>query len=181
MADTERLERETEVNPSVERREHGMVFVSQAVLRKMVCDSMRWPAALICLFVAVVGIATIVQSRALPRQLEALRAAIAAQQEASVATDVRVEYLDDFHGEEIAAVKTRVRELSANFGLLGRNIDKLSATTAQFDGRLEELNKRMDRAAAQVSREADARRDLIKMMGDQNRTMEAFGQRLQRQ
>jgi len=174
MADTERLDRETEVNPATERREHDMLFVDQAMLKKMVCDSMRWPAALICLFVAVVGIATIMQSRALPRQLEALRAAIAAQEATGAATDVRVEYLDDFRGTEIAAVKARVRELSANFGLLGRSIDKLSATTVQFDGRLEELNKRMDRAAAQVSREAEARRDLI-------RTMEAMGQRMQRQ
>jgi hypothetical protein len=174
MADTERLERETEVNPASERREHGMIFVSQATLRKMVCDSMRWPAALICLFVATVGIATIIQSRALPDQIEALRAAIAAQETAVVATDVRVEYLDDFRSTEIAAVKNRVRELSANFGLLGQNIDKLSATTMQFDGRMAELNDRMDRAAAQVSREADARRDLI-------RTMEAMGQRMQRQ
>jgi hypothetical protein len=39
----------------------------------------------------------------------------------------------------------------------------------------------MDRAANEQSREADARRDLIEMMRDQNRTMEAFGQRLQRQ
>jgi predicted RNase H-like nuclease (RuvC/YqgF family) len=174
MADTERLDKETEVNPSVERREHGMVFVSQAVLRKMVCDSMRWPAALICLFVAAVGIATIIQSRALPDQIEALRAEIAAQETVVAATDVRVEYLDDFRGTEIAAVKNRVRELSANFGLLGQNIDKLSTTTAKFDGRMAELNDRMDRAAAQVSREADARRDLI-------RTMEAMGQRMQRQ
>jgi hypothetical protein len=174
MADTERLDPETEVNPAAERRERGMVFVEPAMLRKMVCDSMRWPAALICLFVAAVGIATIMQSRALPRQLEALRAAIATQVKAGAAMDKRVQQLDDFSGAEIAAVKTRVRELSANFGLLGRNIDKLSATTAQFDGRMRELNERMDRAAAQVSREAEARRDLI-------RTMEAMGQRMQRQ
>lgn len=164
-------EERTQVNPD---RRQDVITVDEPRLRRMMCSAARWPSLVLLGLVALGVIWGDSRDRQLSDQITSLGTELAEQREGVATTKQRVKDISATRAFESEQVAARLNKLDSRVEYVVSRLDGWLNATDELDGRLTELSERMDRAAAEQSREADARRDLI-------RTMEALGLRLQRQ
>lgn len=171
MDDTEVI---TERRHTEDRRAPETVQVDPSAMRRVVCAAIRWPV--IGGFVALLALAALIflALHGVSAQVQDLDAGLAKQREIAQATENRLETLAGERERKAAADRIRYNELANKVSYALDAVGDFKNATEKLHARLNEITERMDRNAAATNREADARRDLI-------RTMEAFGQRLQRQ